>query len=94
MLRNQSLTISAPAEANGTYYLFQENVVEVFNYTQNKIVKHVKYEYDQDDNKIKEEAFDSSGNKIESSVYKYENGLRIEKIVFDSFNKVKSRKLY
>ena len=67
-----------------TRYVFHSNIVEEINYKQGKICKHIKYMYDSDDNKIKEEEYDPSGRIIESSEYKYENGLRVEKVIFDS----------
>lgn len=77
-----------------TYYDSRGNVVEEIKYKEGKITKHFKYAYDGDDNKIKEEEFDSSGDLIESSTYRYENGLRVEKIVYDEDNKIKTRKTY
>lgn len=76
------------------YYDNHGNITEEINYKQGKISKHFKYYYDADDNKIKEEEFDPDGKIFEYSVYKIEDGLRIEKIVYDSKNKIKSRKIY
>lgn len=77
-----------------TYYDTHGNVVESINYKLGKVDKHFKYGYDADNNKIKEEEFDASGKIKETSEYKYENGLRIEKNVYDSNKKLKSRKTY
>lgn len=77
-----------------TYYDVKGNITEEITYKQGKVDKHFKYQYDADNNKIKEEEFDSSGKIIESSEYKYEKGLRTEKIVYDSNKKVKSKKSY
>lgn len=77
-----------------TYYDSRGNVVESISYKQGKIDKHFKYEYDVDNNKIKEEEFDASGKIKESSDYKFVNGLRTEKNVYDSNKKLKSRKTY
>jgi len=77
-----------------TYYDSRGNVVESISYKQGKVDKHFKYEYDTDNNKIKEEEFDASGKIKESSDYKYVNGLRTEKNVYDSNKKLKSRKTY
>lgn len=77
-----------------TYYDSRGNVMESITYKQGKIDKRFKYEYDTDNNKIKEEEFDSSGKIKESSDYKYVNGLRTEKNVYDSNKKLKSRKTY
>lgn len=77
-----------------TYYDSHGNVLESINYKQGKVDKHFKYQYDSDNNKIKEEEFDSSGRLIEFSEYKYENGLRTEKAVYDPNKKMKSKKTY
>ncbi|HZY24907.1 MAG TPA: hypothetical protein VFE71_03715 [Bacteroidales bacterium] len=77
-----------------TYYDSRGNVTESISYKQGKVDKHFKYEYDTDNNKIKEEEFDPSGKIKESSDYKYVNGLRTEKNVYDSNKKLKSRKTY
>jgi hypothetical protein len=77
-----------------TYYDTKGNILEEISYKQGKVSKHFKYQYDSDDNKIKEEEFDSSGRIIEYSEYKFEKGLRVEKIVYDRNKKIKSRKIY
>jgi hypothetical protein len=77
-----------------TYYDSKGNVAEEITYKQGKVKKHFKYQYDNDNNKIKEEEYDPSGRIIEYSEYKIENGLRIEKIVYDGNKKIKSKKLY
>jgi antitoxin component YwqK of YwqJK toxin-antitoxin module len=77
-----------------TYYDSKGNVIESITYKLGKVDKHFKYQYDSDNNKIKEEEFDISGRIKESSEYKYENGLRTEKTVFDSNKKLKSKKTY
>lgn len=77
-----------------TYYDTKGNVSEEISYKDGKMDKHFRYQYDQDNNKIKEEELDSSGRIKETSEYKYSNGLRTEKIVYDSGKKIKSRKVY
>jgi antitoxin component YwqK of YwqJK toxin-antitoxin module len=77
-----------------TYYDEKGNVIEEINYKEGKITKHFKYQYDGDNNKIKEEEFDPSGKLIEYSEYKIENGLRVEKAVYDKNKKLKSKKTY
>jgi hypothetical protein len=77
-----------------TYYDSKGNITESIEYKQGKVDKHFKYEYDADNNKIKEEEFDTSGRLKESSEYKYVNGLRTEKTVFDSGKKMKAKKIY
>lgn len=70
------------------------NIIEDIQYTDGKVSKHFRYQFDNDGNKIKEEEFDAGGKVIEYSVYKVENGLRTEKTVFESNGKMKSRKTY
>jgi hypothetical protein len=77
-----------------TYYDIKGNITENITYKQGKVNKHFKYEYDSDNNKIKEQEFDTSGRLKESSEYKYENGLRTEKTVYDPNKKIKSKKTY
>jgi len=77
-----------------TYYDEKGNVIEEINYKKGQVSKHFKYQYDSDSNKIKEEEYDESGKLTESSEYKYENGLRVEKIVYDGNKKMKSKKTY
>ena len=77
-----------------TYYDSRGNVIEDVAYKQGKINKHFKYQYDVDNNKIKEEEFDTAGKLIETSDYKIENGLRTEKTVYDNNKKIKSKKFY
>jgi hypothetical protein len=77
-----------------TYYDEHGNILEDISYKQGKINKHFKYQYDADGNKIREEEYDPSGKLIEYSEYKIENGLRVEKIVYGSNDKPKTRKVY
>jgi antitoxin component YwqK of YwqJK toxin-antitoxin module len=77
-----------------TYYDTRGNIIESITYKQGKVDKHFKYQYDSDDNKIKEEEFDATGRIKESSEYKYSNGMRTEKSVFDPNKKLKSKKTY
>lgn len=77
-----------------TYYDQKGNITEEILYKQGKVDTHFKYQYDENNNKIREEEYDSSGKIIESSEYKYENGLRTEKTVYDSNKKIKTKKFY
>jgi antitoxin component YwqK of YwqJK toxin-antitoxin module len=76
------------------YFDSRGNLIEDITYKQGKISKHFKYQYDSDNNKIREEELDPSGRLKESSEYRYENGLRTEKFVYDSNKKLKSKKTY
>ena len=77
-----------------TYYDNKGNILEEITYKQGKVNKHFRYQYDSDGNKIKEEKLDPSGKLIEISEYRIENGLRVEKIVYDSNKRIKSKKIY
>jgi hypothetical protein len=77
-----------------TYYDSKGNVIESIEYKLGKVDKHFKYEYDAENNKIKEEEYETSGKLKETSEYKYVNGLRTEKTVFDPNKKMKSKKVY
>ena len=77
-----------------TIFDVRGNIIEEINYKQGKEDKHFRYQYDNDDNKIKEEKIDPSGKVTEYSGYKYENGLRTEKTVYTGSGKIKSKKLY
>lgn len=70
------------------------NLLEQVDYKLGKIIKHFRYQYDSDNNKIREEEYDPAGRLIELSEYKFENGLRIEKLVYDGSKKLKSKKTY
>jgi hypothetical protein len=76
------------------YFDERGNLIEDITYKQGKITKHFKYQYDSDNNKIKEEEYEPSGRIKETSEYKYENGLRTEKYVYDPNKKLKSKKTY
>jgi antitoxin component YwqK of YwqJK toxin-antitoxin module len=77
-----------------TYYDARGNVIESVTYKQGKVDRHFKYQYDSDNNKIKEEEFDPTGRIKETSEYKIEDGLRTEKTVYDPNNRIKSKKTY
>jgi antitoxin component YwqK of YwqJK toxin-antitoxin module len=77
-----------------TYFDVKGNIIEEIIYKQGKVDTHFKYSYDENNNKIREEEYDSSGKIKESSEYKYENGLRTEKTVYDSNKKIKTKKFY
>lgn len=77
-----------------TYYDTRGNILESITYKQGKVDKHIKYQYDSDNNKIKEEEYDISGRLKEYSEYKYVDGMRTEKTVFDPNRKIKSKKTY
>jgi hypothetical protein len=77
-----------------TYYDSNGNILEEINYKEGKVTRHFKYQYDKNNNKIREEEYDASGRIVEFSEYKYQNGLRTEKVVYDGGKKIKLKKVY
>src|SRR5512140_3684500 len=55
------------------YFDIRGNLLEDITYKQGKISKHFKYQYDSDNNKIREEEYDQAGHLMEYSEYSYEN---------------------
>jgi hypothetical protein len=86
--------ISKKLKESETYYDSRGNITEDIQYKDGKKDKHFTYQYDSDNNKIKETEFDISGKVIKISEYKIENGMRTEKIVYDPNMKIKSKKTY
>lgn len=77
-----------------TNYDINGNIIDEIEFKDGNFVSHFIYEYDADNNKIKESELDKSGSVIKVSVYKYENGLRVEKSVYDGKGKLRSKKKY
>lgn len=77
-----------------TYYDTHGNLIESITYKLGKVDKHFKYQYDSENNKIKEEEYEPAGRLKEFSEYKYTDGLRTEKVVYDSNKRIKSKKTY
>jgi hypothetical protein len=85
---------SKKVKESETFYDSRGNITEDIQYKEGKIDKHFTYQYDSENNKIKEIEFDSSGKVIKTSDHKIEKGVRTEKVVYDANMKVKSRKTY
>jgi hypothetical protein len=77
-----------------TNYDSRGNIIEEIEYIDGKIDKHLIYQYDSADNKIKETELGPSGKVDKITEYKYDQGLRTEKIVYDTNMKIKSKKTY
>jgi hypothetical protein len=86
--------ISKKYKESETSYDSKGNITEDIQYTEGKIDKHFVYQYDSENNKIKETEFDTNGRVIKISEYKIEKGLRTEKTVYDANMKIKSKKTY
>jgi hypothetical protein len=88
------MLIKKPITESETYYDQKGNILEEIVYKRGKTDKHFKYQYNEDGEKIREEDYDSSGRLREYSEYRYEDGLRVEKIVYDPNKKIILRKIY
>lgn len=88
------MLIKKPLKESETYYDQKGNILEVIEYKKGKVDTHFKYQFNENGDKIREEDYDPTGRLREYSEYKYEKGLRVEKIVYDPNNKIKLRKIY
>ncbi len=70
------------------------NVIDEVQYKDGKVDKHVVYEYDANNNKIKETELEPSGKIKKVGEFKYVNGVRTEKLTYDAAKKLISRKTY
>ena len=71
------------------------NIIEETEYKLGKMSKHMMYQYDENNNKIRETELDPSGKKIKVTEFKYTaDGLKSEKTVYDANNKIISKKTY
>jgi len=59
-----------------------------------KIKKHILFSYDDKKNKTKEIYYTPSGKIKKTVKYKYNNGFKIEKAIYDGNGKIKSKKTY
>lgn len=90
-------------DGDSDYYLFKEEhfnfkgeIVELKEY--NNKGKDVdiwfKYQYDEMGQLIEELELDAKGNQKERIVYRYEKGLRIEKLYYDEKDRLRQRRKY
>jgi hypothetical protein len=90
-------------DGDSDYYLFKEEhfnfkgeIVELKEY--NNKGKDVdiwfKYQYDEIGQLIEELELDAKGNQKERIVYRYEKGLRIEKLYYDEKDRLRQRRKY
>jgi hypothetical protein len=85
---------SKKSKESETVFDAHGNITEEIQYVNNKIDKHFQYQYDANDNKIKELELDSSGKITKTSEYKFDKGLKIEKTIAGADGKVKTKKTY
>lgn len=86
--------LTKKSKESETVYDAHGNIIEEIEYINNKVDKHFQYQYDSNDNKIKELELDSSGKVTKTSEYKYDNGLRTEKTIAGPDGKVRTKKTY
>jgi hypothetical protein len=92
----QDMTKSSPKlKENYTLYDMKGNILEEIEYdAAGKVKTHMKYQFDDDNNKIKEIELGPDGKTLKIIEYKYNGGLRIEKNIYDGAGKLKSKRTY
>jgi hypothetical protein len=90
------MTKSSPKlKENYTLYDMKGNILEEIEYdAAGKVKTHMKYQFDDDNNKIKEIELGPDGKTLKIIEYKYNGGLRIEKNIYDGAGKLKSKRTY
>jgi hypothetical protein len=86
--------VSKKTKESETTYDAHGNVLEEITYSNGKIDTHMQYQYDANDNKIKEIELDSNGKVTKTSEYKYDKGMRVEKTIAGPDGKVRTKKTY
>lgn len=86
--------VAKKVKESETTYDSRGNILEDIQYVDGKVDKHFQYQYDSDNNKIKEIEFLPNGKVDQTSEYKIDKGLRIEKTNYDAAGKIKSKKTY
>ncbi|MGF7138753.1 hypothetical protein [Roseimarinus sediminis] len=90
-------------DGDSDYYLFKEEhfnfkgeIVELkeFNNKGKDVDIWFKYQYDEIGQLIEELELDAKGNQKERIVYRYEKGLRIEKLYYDEKDRLRQRRKY
>jgi hypothetical protein len=77
-----------------TSYDINGNMIEQILYKGGEVDTHFRYEYDANDNKIKEIEYTKKGAVDKISEYKIQNGHRVEKTVYDSRKNLLLKKTY
>ena len=80
---------------NYTLYDINGNTLEEIEYDSfGKIKSHMKYQYDTNNNRLKELELNTGGKIVKTIEYKYVNNLKVEKNIYDSSGKLKSKRFY
>jgi len=77
-----------------TSYDVNGNIIEQILYKGGEVDTHFKYEYDSNNNKIKEIEYTKKGAVDKISEYRIQNGQRVEKTVYDSKKNLLLKKTY
>jgi hypothetical protein len=77
-----------------TSYDINGNIIEQILYKGGEVDTHFKYEYDSNNNKIKEIEYTKKGAVDKISEYKIQNGKRVEKTVYNNRKKLLLKKTY
>jgi hypothetical protein len=91
--KHDGKAVSTNKESETTYDV-NGNIIEQILYKSGEVDSHFKYEYDANNNKIKETEYDKKGAVYRISEYKIQNGQRIEKTVYDSQKRLLLKKTY
>lgn len=85
-----------PAIEKEEYYNFRGDIVETKEYTDAGKTLSIwfKYKYDSQGNLIEEQELNAKGEQKERFEYKYENGLKIEKLYYDNKNRLTKKKIF
>lgn len=71
------------------------NIIEESSFDEyGKLDEKIKYTLNENGDIIKEVYFNSGGKITKTIKYKYEGKLKVEKVVYDSNDKIKSKKVY
>jgi YD repeat-containing protein len=98
--RNYGLDIAngdkEPSLEKEEFYNFRGDLVEVKDYTDNgkTLSGWTKYKYDSQGNLIDEQELTSKGEQKERFEYKYEDGLKTEKLFYDPKNRLTKKKIF
>jgi len=85
-----------PSLEKEEFYNFRGDIVEVKEYNDqgSTISNWIKYKYDAHGNLIEELNLTPKGEQKERFEYKYENGLKTEKLYYDNKNRLTKKKIF
>jgi YD repeat-containing protein len=85
-----------PSLEKEEFYNFRGDLVEIKDYTDDgkTIAVWTKYKYDSQGNLIEEQELTAKGEQKERFEYKYENGLKVEKLFYDNKNRLNKKKIF